>query len=103
MRGKSTKAYEKLSSACEYVHETHEADSNVFKSLIKDVRQICKEVRENVPGVFKRFFGWTPEQQAEKAARDRKSNALEKKLKEPQNRQKTAVNQKGRARLLLPL
>jgi len=79
--GKSTKAYEKLSSACEYVHETHEADSNVFKSLIKDVRQICKEVRENVPGVFKRFFGWTPEQQAEKAARDREVERIREEAK----------------------
>jgi len=87
--GKSTKAYEKLSSACEHVHETHEADSNVFKSLIKDVRQICKEVRENVPNVFKKFFGWTPEARAEKEARDRE---VERIREEAKRAAKTAEN-----------
>lgn len=85
----SPKAYERLSRACENVHETNEADPSVFKSLIKDVRRICKDVKEHVPSVFKKFFGWTPEAQAEKAARERE---VERIREEAKRAAKTAEN-----------
>jgi len=88
----SPKAYKRLSSACENVHETHEADPSVFKSLIKDVRQICKDVKEHVPSVFKKLFGWTPEAQAEKEARDKEVERIKEEAKRAaktaENRQK---------------
>lgn len=89
----SEKAYKRLSSACENVHETHEADPSVFKSLIKDVRQICRDVKEHVPGVFKRFFGWTPEARAEKEAREKEVERIREEAKRAaktaENRQKS--------------
>ena len=77
----SPKAYERLSRACENVHETNEADPGVFKSLIKDVRQICKDVKEHVPSVFKKLFGWTPEAQAEKLAREKEVERIREEAK----------------------
>jgi len=78
---RSPKAYERLSRACENVHDTHEADPSVFGTLIKDVRQICRDVKEFVPSVFKKFFGWTPEQKAEKEAREREVERIKEEAK----------------------
>jgi len=49
--------------------------------LIKDVRQICRDVKEHVPQVFKKLFGWTPEARAEKEARDREVERIREEAK----------------------
>ena len=87
----SEKAYGKLSSACQHVSETHEADRNVFAGLISDVREICAQVKQHVPQVFRKFFGWTPEQKAEQEARQREVDRMKEQTRRRDNTRQSAA------------
>lgn len=87
----SEKAYGKLSAACQHVSEVHEADRNVFTGLISDVREICSQVKKHVPQVFRKFFGWTPEQKAEQEARQREVERMREQTRRRDNTRQNAA------------